>query len=249
MKKLLLAVSVTIRFALATPCLALSVPERLVYDISWTGIPAGTTVQDVNREGADLHIVSTTRSAPWLRLFFPVDDRVEAVLAPSSSPGKLGLPRWYRERTNEGSRHTLKDVRFDQARRVAVTTDLLHKSEKSDPIGELTYDSLSCVYYVREAKLVPGHSLHINIFDCKHLWNTEIKVLRREEVSTPVGTFKTIVVKPLLKSPGFFARTGDVLVWLTDDARRIPVKMTTAVKIGSITATLVGGSYWPEHKK
>jgi hypothetical protein len=69
--------------------------------------------------------------------------------------------------------------------------------------------------------------------------------LRREEVRTPLGKFKTIMVKPLLKAEGFFARTGDVTIWVTDDERRIPVKMTTKVKLGKITATLVGGSYWP----
>ena len=35
---------------------------------------------------------------------------------------------------------------------------------------------------------------------------------------------------------------------LTDDERRIPVQMKSKVRIGSITATLVGGSYWPEKK-
>jgi hypothetical protein len=53
------------------------------------------------------------------------------------------------------------------------------------------------------------------------------------------------VVKPILRAEGFFARTGDVTIWVTDDALRIPVKMTTKVKLGKITAMLVGGSYWP----
>jgi sulfite reductase (ferredoxin) len=32
-------------------------------------------------------------------------------------------------------------------------------------------------------------------------------------------------------------------IWLTDDSRRIPVKMKTKVMIGSVTATLVGGNF------
>jgi hypothetical protein len=79
--------------------------------------------------------------------------------------------------------------------------------------------------------------------------NTEVQILRREVVETPLGRFKTVVIKPLLKSEGVFTLSGDVFIWLTDDERRIPILIKSKVKIGSITATLVGGSYWPSRKK
>jgi len=93
-----------------------------------------------------------------------------------------------------------------------------------------------------------GNTYNIDIFDCKTLWNTEVKVLRREEIETQLGKFKTVVIQPILKSEGIFARSGDMYIWLTDDERRIPVLMKSKVKIGSIAATLVGGSYWPGKK-
>jgi hypothetical protein len=46
-----------------------------------------------------------------------------------------------------------------------------------------------------------------------------------------------------MKSEGIFNRKGEMLIWLTDDQKRIPVKMQTKVAVGAITATLVGGSY------
>jgi hypothetical protein len=228
------------------PASALSVPERLVYDVSWTGIKAGTAVQEVTSKGGELHIVSTVHSAGWLTPIFPVDDRTESVLSRYDGVDALGMPKSYHEKINEGKTHTLKQALFDPTRLKVDTKDFLKKTEKSDPISAKTFDSLSCIYFVRSSELVMGKSLFIDIYDCKRLWNTEVQVVRREEISTPLGRFKTIVVKPLLKAEGFFARTGDVTVWLTDDSLRIPVKMTTKVKLGKITATLVGGSYWPE---
>jgi hypothetical protein len=53
----------------------------------------------------------------------------------------------------------------------------------------------------------------------------------------------TIVIRPLVKAKGVFEGKGAVLIWLTDDARRIPVKAQTKVRMGSVTATLSGGSY------
>jgi len=71
----------------------------------------------------------------------------------------------------------------------------------------------------------------------------EVQVLRREKVKTKLGEFDTVVIKPLMKSEGIFNRKGDVYIWLTDDKKRIPVKLESKVAIGSITATLVGGRY------
>lgn len=230
----------------SSPASALTTPERLVYDVSWTGLSAATSVQEATIKGSDLHIVSTTRSAAWLNAFFSVDDRAESVIARGSGADHFGSPKSFREKINEGKYRVLKEAQFDPQNLKVATKDFLKKTEKTDPISSKTFDSLSCVYFVRSLDLVPGKSYYVDIYDCKRLWKTEVQVVKREEITTPLGRFKTIVVKPHLKAEGFFARTGDVTVWLTDDALKIPVKMTTKVKIGKITATLVGGSYWPE---
>jgi hypothetical protein len=231
-----------------SPASALSVPEKLIYDVSWTGIKAATAVHEVTAKGEEVHIVSTTRSAPWLNTFFSVDDRAESVMT-RGGVDRLATPKSYREKINEGKYHTLKEAHFDPQGLKVLTKDFLKKTEKTDPISSKTFDSLSSVYYVRSLDLVPGKSVYVDIYDCKRLWITEVKVLRREEIDTPMGKFKTLVVKPLLKAEGFFARSGDITIWLSDDNLRIPVKMTTKVKIGKITATLVGGSYWPQTAK
>jgi hypothetical protein len=248
MKKLnLIAIfAALVALVAVSPVFALSVPEKLVYDVSWTGIKAGTAVQEVTVKGGDVHIVSTTHSASWINPFFPVDDRTESVLARGAGSEHIGTPKWFKEKINEGRFHSLKEAHFDPQRLTVDTKDLRSNTSKTDPISTRTYDTLSAIYAVRTLDLVPGTSVYIDIYDCKHLWNTEVQVVKREEISTPVGRFKTLVVKPHLRSEGLFARTGDVTVWITDDSLRIPVKMTTKVKLGKITATLVGGSYWPE---
>ncbi|MBU5638288.1 DUF3108 domain-containing protein [Geomonas sp. Red69] len=229
----------------ALPARAMNPNERLVYDVSWTGIKAGVTVQELSTKGNELHIVTTTRSTPWLDTFFRVEDRAESVVVRGSGD-RFGFPRYFRNKISEGNHRRLKEARFDQQKLKVESKDLLHKTQRVDDISATTYDPLSIVYYVRTLDLVPGRSLFVDIYDCKKLWNTEVKVLKREEIDTPVGHFKTIVVQPLMKADGFFARTGEVKVWLTDDALKIPVMVSTKVKIGKIKAVLTGGSYWPQ---
>ena len=223
-------------------------PERLVFDISWSGIKAGTAVQEVTRSGDSVTITSVAKSADWLSVFYKVDDRMEAVMTKGENGQLFGVPRVYRENLSEGRTRFHKEVTFDHANRTALIANLLDKTRITFEITPITYDSLSCFYFARLQYLEPGKSFFVDIFDGKRLHSTEVKVLRREELDTDVGTFKTIVIMPVLKTSGIFSKTGDLYIWLTDDERHIPVKMKSKVKIGSVTAKLVGGSYWPEKK-
>lgn len=233
---------------LAETALSFPIPERLEFELSYSGIPAGRAVQEVKQVDNQIQIVSTAKSADWLRFFFPVDDRIESRLDSGTPPLSIGSPRLYLERKHEGKTITNREARFDRERLEVTTVDHLSKSEKQQAISKRTYDTLSSFFYFRMIPLQVGTSYFIDIYDCKRLWNTEVKVLRREELVTPLGRFKTIVIHPLLKSEGIFARTGDMFIWLTDDDRRIPVQMKSKVVVGSITATLTGGSYWPGRK-
>ena len=228
---------------------AFSVPERLEFEVSYTGVVAGRAVQEVIREGNEIHIKSTAKSAKWLKFFFPVDDHIESILTAGPSQPLTGMPRLYRMRINEGRSHFNREAVFDRRALEVRTKDYVDNSDRILSITEQTYDTLSSFFYLRSLPLHMGTSYSIDIFDCKKLMKTEVQILRREVVETPVGRFKTVVIKPLLKSEGIFTRTGDMFIWLTDDERHIPVLMKSKVKIGSITATLVGGSYWPSGKK
>ncbi|MBI5484675.1 MAG: DUF3108 domain-containing protein [Deltaproteobacteria bacterium] len=246
-RTIILIVTIFLHCLVATAA-AFPIPERLEFELSYTGITAGRAVQEVKQVGDEIIIVSTAKSADWINLFFPVDDRIESILVSGTPPLYIGVPRLYRERIREGWTRFQKDAVFDRQKLEVNTKDFLKKSETTHKISKRTYDTLSSFFYFRSVPLQVGTSYFIDIFDCKKLWNTEVQVLRREEIETPLGRFKTVVIRPLLKSEGIFARTGEMLIWLTDDERRIPVLMKSKVRIGSITATLVGGSYWPAAK-
>ena len=98
----ILMVFVAVLLLVSQPAAAFPIPERLEFDVSYTGIPAGRAVQEVTIVGDEVHIVSTARSADWLRILFPVDDRIESVLVAGSPPLNIGVPRLYRERIREG---------------------------------------------------------------------------------------------------------------------------------------------------
>ena len=222
---------------------AFNIPEKLIFDLTWTGVKAGTaTIEIVNDKGR-ARIISTAHSADWVSVFYTVDDRIESLLRNEQAGVFIGLPENYRVKLREGRHRRDKELIFDQANKQVTYIDHLSTKKKTFKIDGKTFDALASFYYIRTLKLDVGKSVYVDIFDSKKLWNVEVQVLRREKVKTKLGQFDTLVIKPLMKSEGIFNRKGDMYIWLTDDLKRIPVKMETKVAIGSITATLVGGTF------
>ncbi|WP_275423276.1 DUF3108 domain-containing protein [Geomonas diazotrophica] len=89
--------------------------------------------------------------------------------------------------------------------------------------------------------MTPGQSISFDIYDTQRLWNTEVRVVRRQELKTPRGTFKTVMVTSRLTHNGEAAKVGNATFWFTDDSRRVPVRISTTMKIGEVTLTLVEG--------
>jgi len=65
-------------------------------------------------------------------------------------------------------------------------------------------------------------------------------VIKKERIKTILGKVDTIVIKPILNFPGIFRHKGNIYIWLTDDQKRLPVRMKTEIVFGAVSATLTG---------
>ncbi len=212
--------------------------EQLVYDISYMGIDAGTGIMTVKdpvtlRGRAVYPVVSTAQSNDFVSLFYPVNDRVVS---------HIDAQRFYSHvidvKQHQGKKRREKVIRFDQDRHIATQ----YKQGKSETfvIPPETQDSLSSIYFFRNQTLPPvGQSVLIPVHESEENWQVEIRILAKERVTTPVGIFDTVKVQARVPYQGIFLDKGDVLLWVTDDARHIPVKIHSTIKIGTIVATLI----------
>ena len=99
-------------------------------------------------------------------------------------------------------------------------------------------DALSSFYYTRTQALPIGGSVIFDYHASRKSQPLEVRVLGRERVKTPAGTFDCVVIEPMLKAGGIFKNKGRLVIWLTDDERRMPVLMKSKVAIGSISVVL-----------
>ncbi len=222
------------------PAFALPVPEHLTYELAWNGIYAGTSTLSISRNGNGYKIVSTAKSADYISLFYKVRDMAQSI-ARAGSFASLS----YNIKTREGCHKKDLGVLFagDDGRKKTAFMDYTFKKERDYQTPPGIMDPLSSFFYVCTLPLEVGKPVHVTIFDDEKVWDVKVLVLRKERVKTWAGTFNTILIEPLMESSGIFRHSGAVYIWLTDDARHIPVMLESKVKIGAIRAILKKVSY------
>jgi len=128
---------------------------------------------------------------------------------------------------------------FDQRKAKAKT------SEGSYDIPKYVSDIVSAFYYARTfdyANMKKGDRAHLENFYKDKTYPLDILYHGKETISVGAGKFDCIVLEPLVQEGGLFKSDGSIVVWLTDDELRIPIKVKTKVLIGSIDAELTGYS-------
>ena len=68
-----------------------------------------------------------------------------------------------------------------------------------------------------------------------------IRVLRRERITVPAGTFDAIVIQPIIKAKGVFSEAGHAELWLSDDEHHMILQMKSQLSIGSLDLYLTTG--------
>jgi hypothetical protein len=179
-----------------------------------------------------LKVVHTAQSNDFISAFYPVNNRVESLLDEQGNyPTRLFFKR------REGKRKNDIEVLFDQvAHRATVTKDGATETMDIPPEAQ---DTLSCLYLFRTLHAgAAGSSSFINVFHDKKNYRLEARIEGKERLKGPLGEFDTIRVLVIMPFRGLFLNEGNIRVWLTDDAARVPVLMKAKVVIGSVTATL-----------
>lgn len=99
-------------------------------------------------------------------------------------------------------------------------------------------DMLSVCYFVRAQKLDDGGVIKVPISDGGEVFNIEVVVAGREEVKVDAGKFKAIKLNAKIFDGRYIRRSGEMFVWLTDDARRIPVRAKIKSSGSTVTVDL-----------
>ena len=111
--------------------------------------------------------------------------------------------------------------------------------EKVMPTPAAPLDDAAFFYFVRMTPLEMGKKYTYNRYFRKDKNPVTIEVLKREKMELPDGSkVQCLVLHPTIDTKGLFSKRSETLIWLTDDARRLPVQIRSKFPFGTITLRL-----------
>jgi hypothetical protein len=216
--------------------------ESLSYLIEWRLFNAGRARLDLvsapqPRPGYDVKL--RLESTGIVSKLFRVEDDYLANLDPGYCAGTIQM------NIHEGNRLREAKVTFDSEGRKASylerdraknNTVVLSKETEIPPC---VHDLAGGLFFLRTLNLEPGQSTQIPVSDGKKTVMVKVEAQQREDVKTPLGTFKTVRYEVNLFNGALYQRPAHLNVWMTDDRRRLPVQIRVRMTITIGTITLV----------
>ena len=210
--------------------------QSLTYSVDWRVFPAGTAVVRIETAGDAVRITASAETSGAINMLFHVSDHFQ-----SSFDRNTGCTAEFNKQTVEGRRQVNSTLKVDYAQSKSILDEKnVTKGQTKHvetPIPGCLTDLLSGIYYASSQPMEVGKSFMIPVVDALHTVPVTMKVEGREEIKTPVGTFKTIRVQPTADA-GVVKNRGNIWIWYTDDDRHVPVQMRARLFWGTITFRL-----------
>jgi hypothetical protein len=162
--------------------------------------------------------------------FYSLDDVLESWVGTSDLISRRFVQDFVE---NDKPKHRLYEIFPDSGyyRQQGRDTTLATPAEPLDDAGFF--------YFVRVTPLQVGRKYSYDRYFRKEKNPVTIEVLKREKLELPDGSeVRCLVLHPVIDTKGLFSKRSETRIWLTDDARRLPVQVRTKFPFGTITLRL-----------
>ena len=216
------------------------VGETLTYDVSWSSfLTAGTAVATVKEKKPSFnstayYIVAEGRPTPLVAKLYTLYYKLDTLLDAYTL-----LPQRGTVYSEEGSRHRFRTTRFDRAARRAFFEYQTATTVKADfAVSPVVQDALSAIYVLRAVPFTAGDRMTMPVSDNGTNYKVQIDISAAERVRTPMGEVSAWKVRPTVFDSKNHTVGRNMAIWMSDDARRLPVKFQAELPVGSFILTL-----------
>src|SRR5215217_6500732 len=130
-----------------------------------------------------------------------------------------------------GKRVRTTESTFDASKGRMIWTSRDPNKPSAEPRRAITefsgqlQDVLSAIYFIRTQRLEVGKTFDVFIGDGGKVYTIPVKVVEKKRMKTILGRVDVLRVNPELFGPGRLIEDekGEFSIWITDDARHIPV--------------------------
>lgn len=216
--------------------------ERFNFRVSW-GLfsqAAEITIAARAEQSAGLpqiRVTTTTSTKGMIRKLYAFDGNAESVF--DSNDGRMLAAT---ASTSTKKKKTRAMAVFDYPASVVRYEDYLRPDRSINiplPDGQ-PMDLITSLIEARAWNLKVGDRRPTTVMFDDEFYDLTLVAEKIERIETPNGEYNALVIVPLMeKDPkGMFKRGGTVRVWISQDEKRLPVKLEVSLKYGTGTAWL-----------
>lgn len=221
--------------AQSTPNVAYKSGESLRYIVSFGFLNAGRAalvVQEKEQNGKKYHYaIATGQSIGLANSLYKVLDTYESIM-----DAETGLPVKAVRNISEDNYKFYEEVFFNRS----------NNTVKSDRKGvvqvpEGTVDILSSLYIARRTKfsnLEKGDVVTLQTWFDDTVFPLQIRYYGNETIKTKFGKVNCMKFSPLVEPGRIFDSPDDVIIWISNDFNKIPVRIQFNLIIGSVKCDL-----------
>ena len=213
--------------------------ETLDYDVGWSSFVTAGTAEIVVKEkkpsfgSVAYYIVAEGRPTSIVSKLYTLYYKEDTLLDVFSL-----LPQRGSLYSEEGKRHRMKTTTFDQgAKKATYQIETRTVVKKDLAIPGFTQDALSAIYVLRSIPFKAGDKFNMPVTDNGQVYKVQMQVGAAEPVKTGIGTISGLKITPVITGPDKDAPKG-LALWLSDDARRLPLRMEAQLLVGKFVVTL-----------
>ena len=209
--------------------------EKLTFDVKYGFVTAGIATFEIpaikKMSGRNTyHITFEVNTVPTFDNFFKVRDRYETYLDVE------GIFPWrFEQHIREGKFSRDFSAFFDQRKGKAKTSD------GQFDIPKYVNDIVSAFFYARTidySNLKVGDKIPLKNFYKDKVYDLDVVYHGKETIEVEAGKFECLIVEPLVQEGGLFKSEGSIMLWMTNDEAKMPVRVKTKVVVGAIDADL-----------
>jgi len=216
--------------------------EKLTFELSYGLIKAGNSTIEINstvyQDSIDcVEISSLSKTNKFFDKIYKVRDRINSVWDSNEN-----LSYRFSKKLHEGNYRQNRIHYYYPNQNLTVYMKKDKKATKyktkSFEIPKHTHDILSAFYWARNQELVVGDTLYANITVDGKSYVAGLFVKNLDTIPTIYGDRECVIIEPMLKGDSIFKQTGKILIWLSNDKWKIPMKIESKIVFGSFKAIL-----------
>jgi hypothetical protein len=210
--------------------------EILKYTIRFGAIEGGkASISTINKEyeGKDMVFSEMKlQSSGVTNSFYTVDNSFSSLINPVTCLPEKAFCKIIEKEIDYDD-----EVRFFQE-----DSTLFSKQMGWDEGGGEIFDIVSLIYNLRYSgkleNLQDGDYFEIFFWDINEIYPLKMKFSGSEEIKTKAGRFQCVKIEPVVKKGSDQSKKMPLTIWITNDAKKLPVMIQFNLKVGSVKCEL-----------